>query len=252
MNFQSGRNRSNDVTELLKAMLAVQKAIKNPKKEAYNKYFDSKYATLDAVIETYRELCVKNDLIIMENPVTHQLEDENGTVRIGIEVMLMHTSGQWMVFDPYMVTPDKNTAQGIGAAVTYVRRYTLSSVFNIASEEDDDGNQASGNNGQQKQGGQNPGMSKFGQDRPASEKQMGLLHYKTESLAKKYEMQTADLKAKLGIQKGMSEKQFKTVLKRVQDGLDNPVQKKKKSELEQPDQNVDYVFPDEKSEDTDR
>src|SRR5699024_2512453 len=147
---------SNDVTELLKAMLTVQKSIKNPKKEAYNKYFDSKYATLDAVIETYLELCVKNDLIIMENPVTHQLED--GTVRIGIEVMLMHTSGQWMVFDPYMVTPDKNTAQGIGAAVTYVRRYTLSSVFNIASEEDDDGNQASGNNGQQKQGGQNPGM----------------------------------------------------------------------------------------------
>jgi hypothetical protein len=43
-----------------------------------------------------------------------------------------------------MTKPEKNTPQGIGSALTYMRRYSLSAAFGITSDQDDDGNQASG------------------------------------------------------------------------------------------------------------
>ena len=42
--------------------------------------------------------------------------------------------------------PDKNTAQGIGSAITYGRRYQLTALLGISSEDDDDGNIASKTN----------------------------------------------------------------------------------------------------------
>ena len=38
---------------------------------------------------------------------------------------------------------DKATAQGAGSAITYARRYALSAMLGISSEDDDDGNYAS-------------------------------------------------------------------------------------------------------------
>lgn len=135
--------RSNEINEIVKALVKVQAEIKNPKKEANNPFFKSKYSTLDSVIETYKELCSKNDLVVMENPVSKVTE--SGKTLIGVEILLMHSSGQFINFDPYLLSPVKNDPQGVGSSITYARRYTLSSVFNIASEDDDDGNSASGN-----------------------------------------------------------------------------------------------------------
>jgi excinuclease UvrABC ATPase subunit len=41
------------------------------------------------------------------------------------------------------LTPAKNDPQGQGSAITYMRRYALSAILGIATEEDDDGNAAS-------------------------------------------------------------------------------------------------------------
>ncbi|EAE2768887.1 TPA: ERF family protein, partial [Listeria monocytogenes] len=70
------------------------------------------------------------------------LTEEN---KVGVKTILMHASGEFVEFDPFMLPLDKNTAQGAGSALTYARRYTLSAAFGIASDEDDDGNSASGN-----------------------------------------------------------------------------------------------------------
>ena len=142
-------NKSDEINEIVKALAKVQSEIQNPKKDANNPFFKSKYSTLDNVIDAYKDLCSKNDLIVLENPVSKV--DENGKVLVGIEVQIMHASGQFLSFDPYLLSPVKNDPQGIGSGVTYARRYTLSSVFNIASEEDDDGNSASQNNKSQYQ-----------------------------------------------------------------------------------------------------
>ena len=59
--------------------------------------------------------------------------------------MLMHESGEWIEFDAVHMKADKETAQGAGALITYLKRYSLSAVFGITSDQDDDGNGASGN-----------------------------------------------------------------------------------------------------------
>ena len=69
--------------------------------------------------------------------------------KVTVTTLLMHSSGEWLASD-LTVTADKGTAQGIGSAITYARRYGLSSVVgvapgdDIADEGDDDGNAASG------------------------------------------------------------------------------------------------------------
>ena len=158
-------NKSDEINEIVKALAKVQSEIQNPKKDANNPFFKSKYSTLDNVIDAYKDLCSKNDLVVLENPVSKV--DENGKVLVGIEVQIMHASGQFLSFDPYLLSPVKNDPQGIGSGVTYARRYTLSSVFNIASEEDDDGNSASQNNK-----GQYQKPTKF---KPATQAEIGNL-----------------------------------------------------------------------------
>ncbi len=45
-----------------------------------------------------------------------------------------------MLSEDMPLLPGKNDMQGLGAAITYARRFSWSAVCGIASEEDDDGN----------------------------------------------------------------------------------------------------------------
>jgi hypothetical protein len=61
---------------------------------------------------------------------------------VHVTTLLSHTSGQWMqscVSSPI----GKADSQGVGSAITYLRRYSLAAVAGVA-QEDDDGNAASG------------------------------------------------------------------------------------------------------------
>jgi hypothetical protein len=55
----------------------------------------------------------------------------------------MHTSGEWVEYGPLSVKPTKNDVQGAGSAITYAKRYALSAIFGITSDQDDDGNEDS-------------------------------------------------------------------------------------------------------------
>lgn len=129
-------NRSDEIQELAKALAKANKEVTNPQKNATNPHFKSRYSTLDKVIEAYKEVYLNHGITVLENPVT---EDGN----VGVEVTLLHESGQYITHDPFLLPPGKNTAQGYGSSITYCRRYALSSVMNISSEDDDDGNVAS-------------------------------------------------------------------------------------------------------------
>ena len=111
-------------------MAAAQKKFKPIKKSATNPFFNSKYATLDIVIDAVKDALSDNGLAISQLPT-------NGEVK----TMLMHSSGQWIK----SITPlhaEKRGPQGYGSALTYGRRYALSAILNVSSEEDDDGHVA--------------------------------------------------------------------------------------------------------------
>lgn len=63
----------------------------------------------------------------------------------GLRTTLMHTSGESVSEVFPLPIHDGMTAQELGSAITYIRRYALSAILGLATEDDDDGNRASGN-----------------------------------------------------------------------------------------------------------
>lgn len=124
---------SEGVGQIAKALSQVQLEITNPANTATNPFFKSKYAPLPDVLKVIRPIASKYGLAIIQNPYT---EDE----KVGVITLIMHESGEWIETEALVSKPEKNTPQGIGSVITYLRRYTISSIVGISSEEDDDGN----------------------------------------------------------------------------------------------------------------
>lgn len=93
-----------------------------------------KYAPLDTILEAVRAPLSKNGLAIT------QLLDGPDLVTV-----LLHESGATLTARSPLPHTDGDTVQQLGSAITYLRRYALQAILGIASEEDDDGNAASGN-----------------------------------------------------------------------------------------------------------
>lgn len=130
-------NKSESITNLAKALAMFQSEIQNPKNTADNPFFKSRYAPLSDVLNTARPLLSKHGLSLLQSP------SGNGT-DIVITSILMHSSGEWIEPEPLVLKADKPTAQGAGSAITYGRRYSISAILGISSEDDDDGNHATG------------------------------------------------------------------------------------------------------------
>lgn len=125
--------KSDSIKELAIALSKFQGEILNPKNTATNPNFNSKYAPLSEVINTVRQNLAKNGLSIVQAPYT---DGEN----VIVETYLLHNSGEWISSPPLCLKMDRISAQGAGSTITYARRYALSALLNICSEEDIDGN----------------------------------------------------------------------------------------------------------------
>jgi len=131
-------NKSESIKNLASALVKFQEEIKNPANTADNPFFKSKYAPLNDVLNLVRPILTKNGLSLIQSP-------SGDGQNIIITTMLLHSSGEWIETDPLVLKADKPTAQGAGSAITYARRYAVSAVLGISSEDDDDGNHATEN-----------------------------------------------------------------------------------------------------------
>jgi hypothetical protein len=131
--------QSEHITELAKAMLKVRAELQPALKDRENPFTRSNYATLNSVMDACRDALVNNGVWLVQHPVP----TENGS--LGLVTKLVHAeSGQW--HSSLMVMPlPKADPQGYGSALTYARRYSLSALIGIVTEDDDDGEAASGN-----------------------------------------------------------------------------------------------------------
>src|SRR5271170_44596 len=123
--------QSTEIKNLAAAFSKFQAEVDNVPKDAINPFFKSKYASLENVIDTVRPHLAKHGLSVSQFP--------DGD---GLTTILMHSSGEWLSA-PSKMTPKDATPQGQGSAITYLRRYALSAVLGLATEDDDDGNAAS-------------------------------------------------------------------------------------------------------------
>ena len=155
-------NRSETIENLAIALAKFQAEVKNPPNTKVNPYYKSKYAPLDEVLNTVRPILGKYGLSFFQNQIT----DENG--KLGVITILLHSSGEFLESDAIFAAPEKNTPQGLGSVSTYLRRYQLSSVLGIASEDDDDGNvnEAQPNKNEGKKADKNNNTKEDNEDKP--------------------------------------------------------------------------------------
>jgi len=119
---------------LAKALVAAHAEIQNVKLNKVNPFFKSKYADLAAVIAGSRDILAKHKLAIYQ---TGDTVDERGFITV--ITTLLHESGE-SINGSMSCKPKSLDPQQIGSAITYLRRYSLSAMLGVASEEDDDGN----------------------------------------------------------------------------------------------------------------
>ena len=117
---------------LAKAQLQIEPASKN----ATNPHFRSHYADLASIWDACRGPLNTNGLSIVQFPC----DGEVG--RTGLCTMLLHSSGEW-ISEVVTTRSQKDDPQGLGSALTYLRRYALAAVVGVTATEDDDGNAAS-------------------------------------------------------------------------------------------------------------
>lgn len=121
------------------ALVQVQAAVRPALKDSNNPHLRTRYADLNSVMDACREALGEHDVFLSQ----HVLVDEPDWV--ALETMLLHKSGEYLVSRariPVSVGKGTSTAQAIGSAITYLRRYTLAAVLGIVADDDDDGHAA--------------------------------------------------------------------------------------------------------------
>lgn len=126
-------------------MTSIAKDSKNPMFKQGNKIYT--YTSLDALITATREPLGNAGLTVIQFPSS--VNDE-----IGVVTIILHESGEFIESDILTMKAFKQAkggdyyeakdAQSAGGLITYLRRYSYLASLNLATGEDDNGNQASG------------------------------------------------------------------------------------------------------------
>ena len=123
---------SDKINNLAKAMLDVQKRLRPAVKDNYNGFTQSRYATLNSVMEACGEALIDAGIWVTQYPVP-----VDGDSKLGLVTKLVHAeSGEWQ--ESLIVMPlAKCDPQSYGSALTYARRYGLSAMVGLVTEDDD-------------------------------------------------------------------------------------------------------------------
>lgn len=128
------------MTDIVEALLNVQREIKNPPTTAENPFAHSKYAALPDILNQIRPLLTEQGILLIQN--TGSCPD--GALFVQTRLLYSNGQGQESIeSDKLILTPDTKKitgVQAVGSAITYGRRYQLLALLGIAGEgEDDDG-----------------------------------------------------------------------------------------------------------------
>ena len=123
---------SDEISEISEALVEAQSEMENPPKNATASAgkFSYDYTTLDELIEDCQSVLNEHGVTVIQGGKTI-----DGIPHI--TTRLLHESGQWIESTAQVMTETRDP-QDYGKGITYSRRYSLSAMLGIASEEDDD------------------------------------------------------------------------------------------------------------------
>lgn len=139
-----------DKVELIQALGNAQAELENPERNETAKVktksgsYSYDYTTLDALLEHVKPVLAEHDLTL-----TQTLTNSDGGYP-AIVTILAHDSGESISTCLELPMGDidgEPDPQDLGAAVTYIRRYSITSLLGIAAETDGDAARASNSNG---------------------------------------------------------------------------------------------------------
>jgi hypothetical protein len=131
----SSKYESDDIKDLAAAFAKAQGEYEIVGYNRDNPYFKSRYADLDAIIQSTRKALTKHGLAF-----TQQLRSTDEGA-MSLHSRLMHASGQW-IESRVRIIPIKNDPQTFGSLMTYYRRYTAGALLGVTIDsdmDDDDG-----------------------------------------------------------------------------------------------------------------
>lgn len=124
--------RTSDTVEAISAAwVAAAADMPNVPKETRGQVGNAvrNYADLATVTETVRPILAAHGLAYVQGC-------SDGDKVVTITTRLVHKSGQW-IEDSLTMPTGQNTAQAVGSAITYGRRYSLMAVLGLAPDDDD-------------------------------------------------------------------------------------------------------------------
>jgi hypothetical protein len=122
---------SNGIARLATALAKAQGKIKAALKDSFNPHFKNDYAGLASIWDACRQALSEHGLSIVQIPETRE-----GI--LVLRTLMLHESGESLESILPLPVPQGATAQQIGAAITYMRKYALASMAGVAAEDDDD------------------------------------------------------------------------------------------------------------------
>lgn len=121
---------------LAEALAAFQAEAPTLPKDGFNPHFKSRFTKLDTIRETIGPLLSKHGLTWQTFPCYGPGNEP------ALRYTLTHVSGDSQS-DVMPLMLAKQSAQDLGSAITYARRYSVTAVLDLVADEDDDGNNAS-------------------------------------------------------------------------------------------------------------
>lgn len=113
---------------LYKKLFDIQHSSLSFKKTAENPFFKSKYLPLEELVETLTPELKKEKLLVV-----------HFTNEKGVNTQVIDTESEESITSTFPLNPNLDP-QKIGSAISYAKRYNLGQIFNIITDEDDDGN----------------------------------------------------------------------------------------------------------------
>ena len=121
---------SESIKQIAEALVSAQKEIRFAAKDSTNPHFKSKYANINSVIEAVKKPLNDNGISILQSLSP---SDDN---KLHLTTRLLHSSGEW-IEDTAVCPIQKQDPQGLGSAISYIRRYSISSLCALYADDDD-------------------------------------------------------------------------------------------------------------------
>ena len=126
---------SQETKEIMSAIHKVQQAADPIKKNAQGQVGQGKYmySTLVSTWETIKELLKSNGLVVVQSPTS-------GENNIGnfFQTTIYHIDSGEFIREQMQMVLQREDPQAIGAAITYYRRYMLTSMLGLVPDDDND------------------------------------------------------------------------------------------------------------------